>query len=42
MIVIVKRIRIMKLGILIGDDLMIGVLIMIMLNLNMRRNLMVK
>jgi hypothetical protein len=42
MIVIVKRTRIMKLGKLIGDDLMIGVLIMIMLNLNMRRNLMLK
>lgn len=42
MIVIAKRIRIMKLGKLIGEDLMIGVLITIMLNLNMRRNLMVK
>jgi hypothetical protein len=42
MIVIAKRIRIMKLGILIGDDPMIRGLIMIMLNLNMRRNLMVK
>jgi len=42
MIVIARRIRIMKLGKLIVDDLMIGVLITIMLNLNMRRNLMVK
>lgn len=42
MIVIVKKTRIMKLGKLSGDGPMIGELIMILLNLNMRRNLMVK